>query len=68
MKTLGYGKSYSYNPDYKHPVHNVSDLVATDPCAKKVLIRSGPAGIPSGRTARAVHLWFRKPLTIRSRL
>jgi replication-associated recombination protein RarA len=24
MKTLGYGKHYSYNPDYKHPVHNVS--------------------------------------------
>ena len=25
MKSLGYGKGYSYNPDYKHPVHNVSN-------------------------------------------
>ena len=24
MKNLGYGKDYAYNPDYRHPVHNVS--------------------------------------------
>lgn len=25
MKQLGYGKHYSYNPDFAHPVLNVSD-------------------------------------------
>lgn len=24
LKKMGYGKEYSYNPDYAHPVHNVS--------------------------------------------
>lgn len=24
MKQLGYGKEYSYNPDFAHPVYNVS--------------------------------------------
>lgn len=24
MKQLGYGKDYSYNPGFAHPVHNVS--------------------------------------------
>jgi putative ATPase len=24
MKNLGYGKHYSYDPDYAHPVYNVS--------------------------------------------
>jgi replication-associated recombination protein RarA len=24
MKKLGYGKEYSYNPDFGHPVTNVS--------------------------------------------
>jgi putative ATPase len=24
MKKLGYGREYAYNPDYAHPVHNVS--------------------------------------------
>jgi putative ATPase len=26
MKKLGYGKHYSYNPDFAHPVFNVSSL------------------------------------------
>lgn len=26
MRKLGYGREYAYNPDYAHPVHNVSYL------------------------------------------
>lgn len=26
MKKLGYGQAYSYNPDFAHPVYNVSPL------------------------------------------
>lgn len=26
MKQLGYGKEYSYNPDYSHPVYNVGQF------------------------------------------
>jgi putative ATPase len=27
MKKLGYGKEYSYQPDFAHPVYNVSGLI-----------------------------------------
>jgi hypothetical protein len=29
MKKLGYGKEYSYNPRFAHPVHNVSEYFAS---------------------------------------
>jgi hypothetical protein len=65
MKQLGYGKDYSYNPGFAHPVHNVSPILLrianTDQLTAMTVAIWFP-GIYPGEFGRVFNFWQRESI------
>jgi hypothetical protein len=63
MKQLGYGKDYSYNPGFAHPVHNVSLIllrIANKDQLTAVAVSLWFPGIYPGQPSRVFNFWQRE--------